>query len=133
MNVGDSVFVHLWSNGEAYAAEPHFRNRVAFQSDFMVSDLPMNSPGRTQVAMALSGVLPQDLLASQPLELAQLLPQMHAVQHEANPPEVGLTCSNHGTAVVAPMAVLLGEMPPRSLDPFAGLHGSVSSPDLLLP
>jgi hypothetical protein len=39
MNVGDSIIVHVWSNGQAYTAEPHFKARVAFNADFSVSDL----------------------------------------------------------------------------------------------
>jgi hypothetical protein len=44
MNVGDSVVVHVWSSGEAFAAEPHFRDRVAFSADFVVNDSASLAP-----------------------------------------------------------------------------------------
>src|SRR5262249_26212221 len=42
MNVGESILVSVFANGEAHAAEPHYLNRVAFQADFLFKDLPSN-------------------------------------------------------------------------------------------
>jgi hypothetical protein len=44
MNVGDPINVHVWSNGQAYAAEPHFKDWVAFNAKFVVHDDGSNIP-----------------------------------------------------------------------------------------
>jgi hypothetical protein len=44
MNVGDQIQISLLADGEAHAAEPHFRDRVAFFSDFSIQDQSGNGP-----------------------------------------------------------------------------------------
>jgi hypothetical protein len=65
MNAGDSIVVHVWSNGEAFAAEPHFRDRVAFNADFVVYDFPGDAPARANVGTALVTLLAQERRAEQ--------------------------------------------------------------------
>jgi hypothetical protein len=66
MNAGDSMVVHVWSNGEAFAAEPHFRDRVAFNADFVVYDFPGDAPARAAVGTALVTLLAQERHSGQP-------------------------------------------------------------------
>jgi hypothetical protein len=60
MNAGDSIVVHVWGNGEAFAAEPHFRDRVAFNADFTVYDYPGDAPARATAGTALVTLLAQE-------------------------------------------------------------------------
>jgi hypothetical protein len=58
MNVGDHIAVQVWSDGEAFAAEPHYKNRVAFSADFSVNDFrdvtPLPADGGTASASLLA-------------------------------------------------------------------------------
>jgi hypothetical protein len=60
MNVGDSLVVHVRSQGEAFAAEPHYKDRVAFNADFAVNDFPGNAPAPAQVRAALVTLLARE-------------------------------------------------------------------------
>jgi hypothetical protein len=64
MNVGDSIIVHVWSNGDAYAAEPHFRDQVSFNADFTVSDFIHASPLPVHAHTIPVSLLSQDSHAS---------------------------------------------------------------------
>jgi hypothetical protein len=60
MNVGDTIAVHLRSDGEAYASEPHSKDRVAFSADFVVQDFTGNAPALATLRTALFPLLGLD-------------------------------------------------------------------------
>jgi hypothetical protein len=92
MNVGDSIVVHVWSNGEAFAAEPHFKDRVAFNADFVVNDSPDNAPALARVGTALVPLLAQEGHSHQRLGRAGLTDgPAGPAAHELNPLDLHLT------------------------------------------
>jgi hypothetical protein len=72
MNVGDPIYVHVWSNGQAYAAEPHFKDWVAFNANFVVQDDASNAPTLATIRTGLSPLLAQNRPLEQSLGASRL-------------------------------------------------------------
>jgi hypothetical protein len=67
MSVGDPIYVRMWSNGQAYAAEPHFKDWVAFNANFVVQDDTGNAPALAPIRTNPFQLLANDLPLEQPL------------------------------------------------------------------